>query len=136
MLAVRKRQMNKVRIIVALLGIFLPYLVRIPRGMAWVEQYTDTSILGFVFFGAFNAIAWGSLIAFSFLFRRPAPFLIPCTTGFAFLGWAHYGLDLGADAQAALAVIFIPIFALVPIALGSAVGYVVDRWLASRDHTA
>ncbi len=126
--------MNTTRIIIAIVGILLPYLVRVPRGAAWVEQYTDTSVGGFMFFGAFNAIAWGSIVALSFLFRRPAPLLIPCVLGFAFLAWAHYTLDLASDAQAAIALIFIPIFALLPIALGGAFGYVLDRRLRRHDN--
>jgi hypothetical protein len=123
---------NTIRIIIAIVGILLPYAVRIPRGAPWVEQYTDTSIGGFLFFGAFNAIAWGSIVALSFLFRRPALLLIPCALGFGFLACAHYTLDLASDAQAAVALIFIPIYALVPIALGGAFGYVLDRRLRVR----
>jgi hypothetical protein len=84
-------------------------------------------------FGAFNAIAWGSIVALSFLFRKPEPLLIPCAAGFIFLGWAHYTLDLASDAQAAVALIFIPIYALLPIALGGAVGYVLDHRLRRHD---
>ena len=78
--------MNSTRIIIAITGILLPYLVRVPRGSAWVEQYTDISVGGFLFIGAFNAIAWGSIVALSFLFRRSLPLIIPCAFGFAFLG--------------------------------------------------
>ncbi|MCK6474015.1 MAG: hypothetical protein L6R28_20015 [Planctomycetes bacterium] len=128
--------MKKARIIIALVGIFLPYLVRVPRGVAWVEQYTDSSVGGFLFIGAFNAIAWGTIVALSFLFSRPAPLLIPCALGFGFLTWAHYTLDLASDAQAAIALILIPIYALLPIALGGAFGYVLDRRLRRHNHAA
>jgi hypothetical protein len=127
---------NITRIIVAIVGILLPYVVRIPRGAAWVEQYTDVSLGGFLFIGAFNAIAWGSIIALSFLYRRPALLLLPCVAGFAFLGWAHYTLDLASDAQAAIALDFIPVYALLPIALGGAIGYVLDRRLRRHDNAA
>ena len=127
--------MNFFRIGIAIVGILLPYAVRIPRGLDWLQQYTHTDIGGYLFFGAFNAVAWGSLVALSFIFRRPGPFLIPCLLGFAFLGWAHYNLDLASDAQAAVALIFIPIYTLVPIAIGAVIGYVVDRRLKRHGAT-
>ncbi|MFN7139266.1 MAG: hypothetical protein ACK4UN_08005 [Limisphaerales bacterium] len=112
---------------VAVVGILLPYLVRIPRGAAWVQQYTDVGLGGFLFFAAFNAIAWGSMVALSFLFRRVSLLLIPVLSGFGFLAWAHYSLDLGSDAQAALGLIFIPIYSLPFIAVGGLIGLVLDR---------
>ena len=121
--------MNIARIIVAVVGIFFPYLVRFPRGMEWVAQYTNTGLFGFMFFGAFNAIAWGSIIGVSFLYRRVISLLFPVVFGFGFLGWAHYSLDLRADAQAAIGLVFIPIYSLVFIAVGGLFGFVVDRFL-------
>lgn len=119
--------MNAARLAIVILGIVLPYAVRIPRGTAWVEQYASAGVGGFLVLGAFNAIAWGSLIALSFLIRRPAMLLIPCVLGFGFMAWAHATLDLAADAQAGVALILIPLRALVPIALGGVVGCVLDR---------
>ena len=123
------------RLGIAAFGMLLPYVVRIPRGSAWVQQYTDTSIGGFLFFGAFNAIAWGSLVAISFLYRQPASLLAPCLLGFGFLAWAHYNLDLASDAQAAIALIFIPIYALAPIAVGAVLAYWFDRRPSSQRTT-
>ncbi len=127
--------MNKTRITIVVIGILLPYVVRIPRGAAWVEQYTDVSVGSFLFFGAFNALAWGSIVALSFLYRRPEPLLFPTLLGFGFLTWAHYTLDLASDAQAAIALIFIPVYALLPIACGGVFGYVLDRRLRRHDAT-
>lgn len=79
--------------------------------------------------GAFNAVAWGALLGISFLYRRAISLLVPCAFGFGALAWAHATLDLRADAQSALALIFIPIYALLPIAVGGALGYVLDRRL-------
>ena len=126
--------MNSMRITVAVVGILLPYLVRIPGGAAWVERYTDVGVRGFLLFGAFNAIAWGSIVALSFLFRRPGPLLIPCVLGFGFLAWAHNEVDLASDAQAGLALLVIPIVALAPIVVGGALGYVRDRRLRRHDN--
>ena len=127
------KTVNAFRIIIAITGILLPYLVRLPRGGAWVAQYTEVSFGGLLFFSALNAIAWGSIILLSFIFLRPGPLLVPCVFGFSFLGWAHHTLDLSADAQAAIALLFIPIYALLPIAIGGAVGVLIDRLLTRND---
>lgn len=119
--------MRMTRVIIALVGIFLPYAARLPRGLAWLAQYTDVGLGGYLLFGAFNAIAWGAILAASLLYRHPASVLFPALCGFGFLTWAHASLDLAADAQAAIALAFIPIYALLPIAIGTAIGYLVDR---------
>jgi hypothetical protein len=62
--------LNTARIIVAAFGILRPYLVPLPRRARWVQHYRDVSIGGFLFFGAFIAIAWGSILALSFLYHR------------------------------------------------------------------
>ena len=119
--------MRKARIIVVLVGLLLPYAARLPRGAEWLYQYTDTGLGGWLLFGALNAIAWGAILAVSFLYRRPVSLLVPSLLGFGFLAWAHYSLDLAADAQAAIALIFIPICALAPILAGAAIGYFLER---------
>lgn len=119
--------MNAVRFLIAIVGVLLPYVVRIPHGWAWVEQYTGAGLGGAVFIEALNAIAWGALIALSFVIRRPALLLIPCALGFGYLAWAHATLDLAADAQAAIALVFIPFYALVPIAVGGVTALLLDR---------
>ncbi|PKV11583.1 hypothetical protein [Xanthomonas prunicola] len=121
--------MRNSRFILVLVGVLLPYAARLPRGVEWLAQYTGTAIGGWLFFAAFNAIAWGALLGISFLYRRPVSLLIPCALGFGALAWAHATLDLRADAQSALALIFIPIYALLPIAVGGALGYLLDRRL-------
>ncbi|WP_394559292.1 hypothetical protein [Aquipseudomonas alcaligenes] len=47
--------------------------------------------------------------------------------GFLFLAWAHYQLDLAADAQAALGIVFFPIYALLPVLLGGVLGYLLEH---------
>jgi hypothetical protein len=119
--------MRKARLIVMLVGILLPYAARLPHGISWLQQYTDNGIGGGLFLSAFNAIAWGAIIAVSLLYKRPSSLWAPTLLGFGFLAFAHYSLDLAADAQAAVALVFIPIYALVPIAIGAIVGYFMDR---------
>lgn len=121
--------MLKARFAVVLIGILLPYLARLLAGVERLSQYLNADIRGWVFLQAFNAIAWGSIVAISFLYRRPLSLLAPSLLGFGYIAWAHYSLDLAADAQSALGIIFIPIYALVPIIGGGALGYVLDRRL-------
>jgi len=119
--------MRKARWFVALAGVLLPYVVRLPGGLDWLQQYTDVGPGGWLFLGAFNAIAWGAIVLASLFYRRPSSLLLPSVLGFGFLAYAHYSLDLSADAQAGVALVFIPIYALAPIAVGAVIGYVIDR---------
>lgn len=125
--------MHQARMSVMLFGIVLPYLACLPRGTSWLMQYVDTGLGGFLFFSLFNAIAWGSIVALSFLFRRPASLLAAVALGSGYLAWSHYRLDLSADAQAALGLVFIPIHALLPITMGTAIGFAVDRYVIFRE---
>ncbi|WP_372392419.1 hypothetical protein ACCQ05_21195 [Xanthomonas sp. NCPPB 3582] len=121
--------MGNARLLLVVAGMLLPYAVRLPFGVDWLRQYTDTGVGGWLLLGGFNAIAWGALLGISFLYRRPIALLVPCLIGFGALAWAHASLDLRADAQSALALIFIPIYALLPIAIGGVLGYLLDRRL-------
>lgn len=119
--------LRNARILVVLVGLVLPYAARLPRGLDWLRQYTDVGPAGWLFFGAFNAVAWLAILGATFLYRRPVSVLAPAVAGFGFLAWAHATLDLASDAQAAIALVFIPLYALVPIAVGAVVGLVLDR---------
>ncbi|MCC8538364.1 hypothetical protein ACDH70_12065 [Xanthomonas axonopodis pv. poinsettiicola] len=121
--------MGNARLLLVVVGMLLPYAARLPFGVDWLRQYTDTGVGGWLLLGGFNAIAWGALLGISFLYRRPIALLVPCLIGFGALAWAHASLDLRADAQSALALIFIPIYALLPIAIGGVLGYLLDRRL-------
>lgn len=124
--------MRKARLIIVAVGIVLPYLARVPRGSEWLEQYTDIGFGGWLFFGALNAIAWGCILALSFKYKRPVSLLAPCILGFGFLAWSHGTLDLSANPNAAIALVIIPVYALVPIAVGGIFGYIVDRMLRRK----
>ena len=74
--------MRWARILVLLCGIALPYLARLPGGLSWLKQYTDVGIVGWLFFGAFNAIAWGAILMSSAAYRHPVSLLAPAVPGF------------------------------------------------------
>ncbi len=117
------------RLLLVIASVVLPYAARLPFGLEWVRQYTDVGLGGWLLLGGFNAIAWSALLGISFLYRRPIALLVPCLIGFGVLAWAHATVDLRADAQSALALIFIPVYALLPITLGGVLGYLLDRKL-------
>ncbi|MEO8748587.1 MAG: hypothetical protein ABI379_13180 [Rhodanobacter sp.] len=124
--------MHQARILVALVGIFVPYLARLPGGAAWLMQYLDMGLGGFVFLSICNSVTWGSILTLGNLYRRTVSLLFPAVIGLGFLAWSHGRLDLRSDPQASLGLMFIPIDALLPILLGSAIGFAVDRHLTSR----
>ena len=110
--------MRQARLAVVTVGVLLPYLARIPgtfvHGARWLSSYFSEGVTGVLFVGAFNALSWGCLVLLSFLVRRPVALVTPALAGFGFLAVAHGGLDLGADPQSAVALAFIPVYA-VPI---------------------
>lgn len=115
--------MRRARLAIALLGIMLPYLARVPGmlvgGSQWLSSYLAGGVSGMFLLAFFNLPVWGSLLGLSFLVRKPSPLVLPAIFGFGFVAYAHAGLDLGADAQAAVALIFIPLYALPIIAITS-----------------
>jgi hypothetical protein len=125
--------LGRARWTVVIVGILLPYLVRVPRGWHLLSQYLDTSLAGALLLAGCNAIAWGAILLATLAYRHPVSVLAPALAGFGFLAYAHFGLDLASDAQAPIALVFIPIYALLPIAIGAIVGYVIDRILRRRD---
>jgi hypothetical protein len=121
--------MRNARIVVVVIGVLLPFVARLPGGLDWMGQYLLGSVGLLLFVSGFNAIAWGAILACSLAYRRPASLVLPALFGFAFLAWGHYEVDLRADAQASLALVFLPIYALLPIAIGGVLGYLLDRHL-------
>ena len=120
------------RILIVLVGILLPYLARLPGGWAWLQQYQPTDWHSVLLIGGFNAVAWGALLLLSFVYRYPASLWPPVLIGFGFLAWAHGGVDLLEDAQSAIALVFIPVYALGAIVAGAVLGFGLDGWLARR----
>lgn len=121
--------MLKIRIAIVIFGILLPYFARIPGGSSWLNQYTSGGMSSFLFFGSFNAIAWGAILFCTFLYKHKLSAIAPVLFGFVPLALVHGMYDLSSDAQAAIGLIFIPIYALVPIAVGGVIGYLLDRHL-------
>lgn len=108
------------------IGVLIPYLARVPRGIDWLADYLDGGFVGFVMLQVFNSIAWGAIIVVGLAFRRKALIWLPAIAGFSYLFYRHNTLDLRSDAQSSLALIFIPIYALLPVVGGAALALLID----------
>lgn len=124
---VQRISMRAARLAVVIIGIVLPYLARVPGGTTWLRQYTSGGVGALLLLEGFNAIAWGAILATTFLYRRPSSVIFPALFGFGYLAYMHATLDLGSDAQAGIALIFIPIYALLPVLVGAVIGWFYDR---------
>ena len=94
----------------------VPYLCRLPRGVSWAAQYLPDEgrlVLGLLFFGVFASLpAIPLIVAFVYRQQLPATLLVCVATVTALLIHWHHDYDLASDAQAAIGLIFIPIYAL------------------------
>ena len=124
--------MQGTRTLILLIGIFLPYCARLVAalfmGPSWFADYLDAGLLGFVVIGAFNTINWGAVILTTLSFRHPRSSWFPAVFGFALPLVGHASLDLGADAQAAVALAVLP-FASLPLVF---IGWLVGLWYDRR----
>lgn len=109
--------------LILLFGFFLPYIARLPgipwHGSRWFWSYLP-SVEAFIFIGLFNAIPLVVLLAIFFIVKsgqKPmTPFWSAAISAYIFLLFMHATLDLAADAQSGVALIFIPVIAA-PVAL-------------------
>lgn len=122
----KRNQRIAVATIVFTTGALLPYLVRLIRGERWLMQYIDVGA-GALLLQAFNAIPLCGIFALTYIYRRVFPIIFPILPTFGFLAYGHYNLDLASDAQAGIALVFIPIYAVAFVAAGGVVGLLVDR---------
>lgn len=117
--------------IVALLGIAMPYLARLPgiaeHGWWWLSSYFGDNLFAPFFFGAFNAVCWVPVIVGSRLYKLPSSIWYPAVGALASSAVMHATVDLSADAQAALALVVIPFLTLPFSATGWIIGYIVER---------
>lgn len=123
---------QRARWIIVVLGVILPYVARMPgmfiHGDEWLTSYTHVGIGGLLFFAALNAITWGTILLATTGMKHARSAWFPAVLGFAVPVLGHATLDLAADAQAAIALIFIPMFG-VP---GALIGGLLGRWYDRR----
>lgn len=124
--------MLKARFAIIIIGIFIPYLARLPSGLDWLMQYLQGGLPGILLMQFLNAITWGSILAWTTIYKRPLFLLFPAVAGFACAGYWHNMLDLGSDPNAAIGLIIIPFYTLVPIGIAGGVAYILDRFLKNN----
>ena len=117
---------------VGLVGLVLPFLARLPgcvtQGSQWLRQYLGSGLSAFLFLEAFNLIALGGALVAAFVVRQRGLWMLPVVAGYAYVAYGHGTLDLKSDAQAAIGLIFIPIYSLPYFAGGGLLAAAV--WLA------
>lgn len=114
-------------IAIVLFAFVLPYLSRLPGGRAWLGQFTYGGWGAFLLLAGCSAVVWGGLLICSLLYRRTASLWVPALLGFGYLAWAYGTINLRSDAQAALGLLMVPIYSLVPMLAGGLLGLFVDR---------
>lgn len=125
------RTNNIVGAIVLLLYVnLLPYACRLYRGVDWAFQYLPDNthfLSSMLFFGGFASLPAFPLIALFWLRKRlPITFVIACLVATGLLVAWHHNYDLAADAQAAIGLVFIPIFAALLTGLAAGITAVVE----------
>jgi hypothetical protein len=120
--------MKTARLLVIVVGVLLPYLARIPgmavNGVGWFTSYLGGGLAGVAFIGAFNAVCWVSILAATCTYRHARSVWFPAVLGFALPAIVHASVDLAADAQAAIVLVFIPLYSL-PLVF---IGWLIGRW--------
>jgi len=119
-----------ITVAVAATGFMVPFAARIPGGGDWVWQYVEVGPGGWLFLELFNGVAVLTAVIICFVSRQRLISLIPAASGYSFLCYAHGGLDLGSDAQEAVALAFIPFYSLPYFLAGAAVAGVL--WWVGR----
>lgn len=93
----------------------VPCFCRLWRGVEWVAQYLPDEghrISGLIFFGGFASLPAIPLVS-AFLLRKriPVTLFVSIMVTTALLVYWHQDYDLRSDAQAAIGLIFIPMYA-------------------------
>ena len=108
------------------LALLLPYVARLPvvpiRGWAWLYDYFPGTP-GIYLFSLFNAapgIAWYALARMGK--KIPLAFWTSIGGGAGFLLWAHGAMDISISSTAAIALLFIPFYAIGVLVLSWLIG--------------
>ncbi len=92
----------------------LPYACRLYRGVEWATQYLPDwghFLSWLLFFGGFASLPAIPLVALFWLRKQiPAAFSVAGLVATGLLVAWHHNYDLAADAQAAIGLIFIPVW--------------------------
>ena len=127
----KEAYLKKARLLIAGVGILLPYLARIPgvlfEGPEWFTSFLGSGPGALVFFGFFNAFCWASILLATSTYRHPDSAWFPVVFGFSMPAVAYSFLDLASSSTAAVALAFIPLFSLPLVFAGWLAGRYYDR---------
>lgn len=95
----------------------LPFICRLYRGFDWVTKYLpgeDHFFSGLLFLGVFASLPAIPLVIFFLMWKRlKITFIVSLIVATGFLVLWHHDYDLASDAQAAIGLIFIPIYTFI-----------------------
>jgi hypothetical protein len=101
------------RFLVVVVGIALPFAMRIPgvlwHGLPWLTTYLDAVASFLLPFQLANAISWSAILLATFLFKQPRTIWFPALLGFALPAFTYSTVDLTSDSLASVAFVFAPI---------------------------
>lgn len=126
--------MPAARMAILVSTLVLPYLSRLPGGREWLAQFTYGGWGAFLFLAACSAVVWGGLLLWSLAYRHVASLALPVLACFGFLAWAYGTINLRADAQAGLGLLWVPLWSVAPVLGGGVAGLLLDRrrWRSHR----
>jgi len=112
-----------------LIGLLTPFIARLPsvpvRGWEWFIDYFP-GLTGLLFFSAFNILPSAAWYAIGKRSKKaPLAFWFSVAGGIGFLLWAHGSLNLSSSSTAAIALLFIPVYAVGTILVSLALGLIV-----------
>jgi len=118
----------------------LPYLCRLPHGMNWVKQYVPDSGLSLewiLWFHAFASLPSIPPILAALIGKKGTlAFILSLVISISFLAYYHHDYDLASDAQAAVGLVFIPVYATSISTLGFLIGLGLQSKWKSRANKA
>lgn len=108
----------------------VPYACRMGRDVEWVAQYLPDEghrLSGLFYFGSFAPLpAIPLVVVLLFRTRLPVTFAVSILVATTLLVFWHHNYDIASDAQAAIGLIFIPMYATLITAVVSGFTAVIE----------
>jgi hypothetical protein len=95
-------------------------------------QYMEPGLPGMLVLGAFNSIAVAAAAFATVLFPKKHLWAIPVGAGYGFVALMHGTLDLSSDAQAAVALVFIPVYSVFFFVIGGGFAFMIQAGLTDE----
>lgn len=108
----------------------VPYACRMWRGVEWVAHYLPDEghrLSGLFYFSSFASLPAVPLVVVLLLRKRlPVTFAVSILVATSLLVFWHHNYDIASDAQAAIGLIFIPVYATLITAVVSGFTAVIE----------